>query len=78
MYLSSTGSMHSAYKVSVRSRGKLTVMPQPPSHITMARWPKAPVELERFVGAEAVRPIRESCVCVVVEAPRAHTKVTLE
>ncbi len=41
------------------------------THIRMARWPKAPVEVETCIGAEGVRSIRrgrESCVVVVCSA----------
>ncbi len=44
--------------------------PQPcldPPIVRMARWPKTPGELERYIGAESVRTIRrkESFVCGV-------------
>ncbi len=42
-----------------------------PSHdppiVIMARWPKTPGELERYIGAESVRTIRqEKELCFVV------------
>ncbi len=48
--------------------GKPPAMPRSP-HIRMARWHKTPGELERSIGAESVRTIRqESELCVVCTA----------
>ncbi len=40
--------------------------PIPPPIVRMARWPKTPGELERYIGAESVRTIRRKECCVVM------------